>query len=418
MNDPTSIPSEFRTLVGLLRCAVKGCPPESDLTSADWPSVLRLARQHGVDTFLYPWLATHCPSLFSSKAGAANDSAPVAWRALFLESLARTLQRQRQLREILCAFASAKLAVIPLKGAWLSESVYDDPAQRQMSDLDLLIRAEDRDACHAQFLALGYSAKSDVLHSTFAYDQVYGHTAYPCRVEMHWHVTSELLTNAPTPDIAAIWLRTSEAHLLGQPVRQLTPEDQLAHLIQHIIHHAFAMPLRGYLDIALSLKKHGDSLDPALLERVAADWKTGRGLSFVPGFVTELFNVTLPPSLARFTRDGDSVKHTLLCHILFTLPPAHLRNTASMQARLHHAPLYARLRLALRRVFMPRTFLAATYPCARSVPGLPLAWLFHTRDLYLRHRREYTLLLKPAPSVGQNFKNAEMREELVNWLLD
>jgi hypothetical protein len=49
-----SIPSEYATLIGALRCAVKGVPPDADPAAADWPKVLKQARQQGVDTFLYP----------------------------------------------------------------------------------------------------------------------------------------------------------------------------------------------------------------------------------------------------------------------------------------------------------------------------------------------------------------------------
>jgi hypothetical protein len=60
----------------------------------------------------------------------------------------QTLERQRELASLLAMFADAKMEVAPLKGAWLSEHVYDDPAQRSMSDLDLLVRKQDVQKCH------------------------------------------------------------------------------------------------------------------------------------------------------------------------------------------------------------------------------------------------------------------------------
>lgn len=419
MNLSTAIPPEFQTLISLLRGAVNQTPPADDLHAADWPTVLKQARQQGVDTFLYPYLAEHGPDLFSAHAAVADTSAPAAWRALFLDALSLTLRRQRQLAELLSAFALKRLDVIPLKGAWLSEKVYDDPAQRGMSDLDLLIRADDRDASHALFLALGYEAESNVLHSGISYDQAYRHTARPHRVEMHWHVNSELTPDQPTPDMAAIWQRTSASTLLGHPTRQLAPEDQLSHLIQHIFHHAFAMHLRGYLDIALLLKRQDEGFAAASLASAASDWQIGHALSFVLGFVSELFALPLPPALAPLSTAGrQDSRQTLALQILSTLPPAHARGSASMQARLKRATPYERLSLVLSRVFMPRTFLAHTYPCARSVFGVPLAWLFRARDVYARHHTEYTVLLKPSSRGTQNLTNAEMREELARRLLD
>lgn len=159
MNGPLPIPPDYRALIGLLRCAIRRAPAERALlTEADWPATLRLARQHGVDTYLYPWLAEHAPALFSARADVPPDSAFAAWRTLFLEAIPRTLLRQRQLAEILAALARARIEVIPLKGTWLGETVYDDPVQRSMSDIDLLVRAVDRDPCDTLLCSLGYHA--------------------------------------------------------------------------------------------------------------------------------------------------------------------------------------------------------------------------------------------------------------------
>ena len=417
MTPALPIPSDYLDLVSLLRFAVSKRPPDTDLSSADWPHILKQARQHGVDAFLYPWLAEHLPLFFSPKANVALNSAPAAWRALFFESVSRAALRQRQLSEILEAFADARLAVIPLKGAWLSETVYDDPSQRNMSDLDLLVRSEEVDACHTQFRALGYLAKNDALHSTFTYDQAYLHASHPYCVEMHWCFTSDLVPETRVPDIAAIWQRTSEARLFSQPVRQLKPEDQLAHLIQHSVHHAFALPLRGYLDIALLLQKSGDALDPSVLKTAAIDWGIGHCLPFTLGFVSELFAAQPPTALTRLVAASDSDKRALAFRILSTLSPASECSSAIMHVRLKHSSFIARLRLALSRVFMARSFLAHTYPCARSAFGLPLAWLCRVRDLLARHHTEYTVFLRPSSRARQNLTNAEMREELNRLLL-
>jgi hypothetical protein len=51
---------------------------------------------------------------------------------------------------------------MPLKGAWLSETVYDDPARRSMSDLDVLVQKRELDAAMPRLLVLGYRAAGTV----------------------------------------------------------------------------------------------------------------------------------------------------------------------------------------------------------------------------------------------------------------
>jgi len=417
MSAALSIPLEYSTLIGLLRCAVNGKPPDSDLTSADWPSVLKQARQQGVDAFLFPWLAAHSPALFSFKAPVAGNSAPAAWRSLFLESLSHTLQRQRQLAEILGACACAHISVIPLKGAWLSESVYDDPAQRSMSDLDLLIRADDRDACHALFLALGYAEKCDVLHNTFANDQVYRHATRPYLVEMHWGFTSDMTPDAQTPDVDAIWQRTFEAELLCQPVKQLDPEDLLAHLVQHILHHQFAIPLRSYLDIALLLKRFGNRLSAAGLDAAADRWKVGRAISFVIELVSYVFDSPPPEKLPDCNTKIAPAHYTCALQALFNLSEARARDGELTLLQYQKESTPGRVKLILSRIFMPRAFLTIHYPYARHLYGLPIAWFCRTIDLVQRNRERIRNIRNPGTAIAKNLAAAEMRVALTAALL-
>ncbi len=419
MSAPTPIPPEYRTLIGLLRCAVNRRPPEDGLlVAADWPAVLRQARQHGVDTYLYPWLAEHAPALFSARADVPPDSAPAAWRALFLEAVPRTLLRQRQLAEILAAFARARIDVIPLKGSWLSETVYDDPAQRSMSDLDVLVRECDLDACHALLLSLGYRCERDVRHNDYFKDQTYIHPVYPFPVEAHWRLSAPLASPVPATDIAALWQRSAPSTLLACPVRALSVEDQVLHLTQHILLHDFAMPLRGYLDIALLVRHAGCQADGTALSAVAASGGLGRCVGFVLAFVADLFAAPPPSALAACVRPADPEKHAAVLTILAHLPAADEHRGESMLVHLEQATLAGRVRFLLSRLFLPRAVLAVMYPCARHARGVPVAWLCRLRDLLARYRKRIDHRLRPGAPDGQALGEARARESLIDWLLE
>lgn len=418
MSTPPAIPPAYGTLVDCLRSAVNATSytPPAD---TDWASLFAQARQQHVDAFLYPWLATRVPDLFSARA-APGDTPAANWRMRFLATLAQTTRRQQQLAELLSACADARIDVLPLKGAALSESVYDDPAQRTMCDLDLLVRAADCSACHRLFLSLGYAVKTVTLGNPYSSDQAYYHPSYPWFVELHWHVASRRLPDTPIPDLDAIWQNTSEAVCCGQPVRALAAEDQLGHLVQHMVHHLFAVPMRSYLDIALFLRKHGEHLTPDRLAAASRRWKTGRGLPFVLQVVTFLFRLPPPAAIREQVRltDEDAERYAQALQTLCALPEAPARSAETTLLRFRDASPLGRLRLVLSRIFMPRAFLIPQYPCARHVCGLPLAWLQRARDLRRLHRRRIRALFDPVTQESRGLASTERRLALVRWLLE
>lgn len=417
MTPALPIPSDYLDLVSLLRFAVNKRPPDTDLSSADWPHILKQARQHGVDAFLYPWLAEHLPLFFSPKANVASNSAPAAWRALFFESVSRAALRQRQLSEILEAFACANLAVIPLKGAWLSETVYDDPSQRNMSDLDLLVCEHTLETCHEVFLSLGYLFTKNVLKNPYFHDQKYYHPDQPYVVEAHWQFTSSQEPTILPPDIDTIWHRTTESHLFGQPVRLMSTEDQLAHLVQHGLRHGFAMHLRGYLDIALLLKHSGENLNSDELHSVSSCWKIGCGMMFTLAMVANLFALSPLNTFCTHIPIAYDTKYALASSIMFNLPIAGEQKCEAQLLSLKHKSLLGRLRLLQSHIFLPRVLLAAIYPCACHPCGLPLAWLYRTSNLLTRYQKKIGVSLAPINYEEQSMVIAERRESLVKWLL-
>lgn len=415
VNHDISIPTEYQDLIASLRGAVTGAPPDSALASADWPRLFVQAREQGVDTYLYPWLAANLPDLFLAR-GAPPDSAPAAWRARFLAEMPLASLRRRQLCEILSAFAQSHIEVIVLKGAWLSETVYGDPAQRTMSDLDLLIRIDQCDAAHAALLSLGYTARTQTLHSRFAYDQTYAHPAHRLPVELHWDVTSEQEDDSPAIDMATVWQQTAPALFCGQTIRALPPEDQLAHLVHHMLHHQFAAPLRCYLDIALLVWQHSNALAPAALEAAGQRWRTGRALPFVLRFTGDILACGLPAPLLRFAAPLDAQRRNQALHAVFHLPTAHARSAETTLLRFTRASPAGRLRLALSRIFMPRPFLAAHYPCARHLWSLPWAWICRLRDLRLQHGKKLRTCFSRDPAETGRIATAAQRDELTRWL--
>ena len=69
------------------------------------------------------------------------------------------LVRRVVLKEVLGCLAGAGIPVMPLKGALLAYWVYDDPSERRVSDVDLLVPEKSFEAAIAKLAGQGYHAE-------------------------------------------------------------------------------------------------------------------------------------------------------------------------------------------------------------------------------------------------------------------
>jgi hypothetical protein len=395
------------TLRELLQILAAGV--ESDGRPAVLPQRLEplyvLARRHCVDAFVFAQL----PAL-----GQGENKEYDTWRAVFLQAVPRTMFREEQLREILAAFHAATIPVIPLKGAWLSETVYGDPALRSMSDLDLLVPAAQAERAGAELGRLGYLASGVVVPggNPFRYDVAYRHPERPLAVELHWNVFSEQTPHSPAPDMDAVWRATRPVELLGQPILSLPPEDGLNHLAQHILHHAFSVPLRAYLDIALLVHKSGAEMTAAGLDAAEKRWKTGQAVPLVLWMTREFLKVALPPLLdASAKAPPDEYKNGLLPLLLQGDKSIAQQGAEESFHSLGLLPFWERPWFLLRKTFCPQACLIVYYPWARHWPLVPFAWVARAFSLV----RRYSSRIVPDKLGRAQQEVASLRYALVEW---
>jgi hypothetical protein len=166
---------------------------------------------------------------------------------------------------IMTALLGEGVPALLLKGAALAKTLYQDVALRTTGDIDLVVLPQYLPACQRLLRQLGYVASRAELTAgaQFAYgsEQAFihpetGHTA----VELHWHLLDVpyYLQNVP---MDWFWSRTETIEIAGYPVQILSAEANLLYLPAHLaLHHRFH-GLRWFLDLALLVHKHRDSLD-------------------------------------------------------------------------------------------------------------------------------------------------------------
>ena len=412
MNNFIEIPQESQMLVECLRCALHDQPPSETIKSVDWSLLLRQARGHSVVCFLYPWLCKYLPAQFSIRADIKDDTPQAAWRSIAMEHLKSTLVRQQQATEILAAFDKAGIEVLPLKGTWLSETLYQEASQRQMVDLDLLVKIADRDKASKLLNELGYSAKREMMDSEYMCDLSFYHPAYSIFVELHWNVECQMSGSNEIPDIEKILQRTYDGQLFGKPVKIFKVEDQLCNLVQHILHHQLALSLKSYIDIALLLNKEKLNFTRERIESSASDWKTGNAVPFIIQVVTHLFDLKdIPQELTKTNTDKKILQQAVTA--IFELPLASSRNHEINLLKYRDASISEKLKIILSRIFMPQTFMQMHYPFARNKLLLPLAWIQRTIALIRSSGKEvvHTKVTDP------NLNNAATRSEIMKAVL-
>jgi len=113
---------------------------------------------------------------------------------------------------------------MPVKGALLQHWLYDDPTERPLTDVDLLVRADDLGGAVECLEAAGYRRTR---HRTVGGSVM--QTPFGLALDLHSQLFDHARYRMPTGDLFA---RGAEDHILfGASVRLPSPLDVYAHLI-------------------------------------------------------------------------------------------------------------------------------------------------------------------------------------------
>ncbi len=185
-----------------------------------------------------------------------------------LKSLQRSLLKLKALQEVVAAFASANIVVIPYKGLAFAECFYGDISMRSSVDIDLAIALSDIPASFVVMEALGYventkekngkGSNRKVLHKSRAYHIdyswiLYGKGSIEVNVELHWQPSHPVLhlplTFADIPKSARTTLQIS-----GTSIPTFTkPYLAVFTLVHHGLIDCWGQ-YRHLLDLAMMIK--------------------------------------------------------------------------------------------------------------------------------------------------------------------
>lgn len=276
----------------------------ADLSADEWSHLVDRSLWHGV-----------APLLHRRLRGEEGVDPVAASRlaAAYGESRDESARAHRELAAIAAAMAGEGITLVALKGAYLAEAVYGDPALRTLGDLDLMVRPHQVERAHAVLLGMGY-------RSGTAQDMVpvYGanHHLRPMsmpgtmEVELHWSIDATGVPVAGGPraspfalDMDEVWAAVEPVRIAGAAAGALSVEHLLLHLSLHaVFHHGLNSSIRQFCDIAWTVRRRGGEVDWPLLVETAHRWRAAELVGAALGLAHELLGAALPPQAAALPK--------------------------------------------------------------------------------------------------------------------
>jgi hypothetical protein len=342
--------------------------------SIPWPEAAHLARSHNLGPLLY------------AAAQRLNLELPDGIRAAveltyYQAAIANTLHAER-LGDTLSTLAPGGGPVLLLKGIALAESLYGNVALRPTSDSDLVVSQQQVPAYRQGLLELGYVPLEleFATGSQLAYRNEEALTLPDTPqvvVELHWHLLDLPYYLRKVP-MDWFWENTNGLQIGDQVVRILNPEANLLYLPAHLaLHHRFH-GLRWFVDLAVLVHKHQDTLNWDKVIGKAQDFELvlvlRETLDRLAGFWPSL---PLGEPLRRLHGLEPSAMEARLFRLLTAEPRSPLLDFYTDIICL--PDLRARLRFVLLNLFPQPTYMARRYGTKRTW-HLPYWYLYRFGD--------------------------------------
>jgi len=213
---------------------------------------------------------------------AKNHLGPIAYRMgvnsfrdEYAASAIMAHRRAALLGEITAALVARGVRVALVKGIAYAGTIYPDPAERPMHDIDLLVPQRQlpeamREMATLEFARIGHRRR----RSTYYHAIELARSGL--RIELHRSMVQHFRTSVRMGDI---WRRARPQPDAGGAER-LDPVDDLLLCMLHIARHELAVPVLNYVDV-IRLWNRLDAASRELLARRASEYRVARALSAV-----------------------------------------------------------------------------------------------------------------------------------------
>ena len=235
----------------------------------DWQYIQKTAQHLGISPLLHKHLSN--PQCRDYVPTQVLESLQAAYKKQAL----RSLRIQAQIYQLLKKANELEIPIILLKGVCLAGLIYEDIALRPMSDIDILVRENDKKTAKDVLLALGYHQKNifnsslheEVLTAKSHMAPFLKKAAVP--IEVHTHYLNHALGGSA--EMRNAWENAVPINLNGCSCYHLSNEDFLINLFEHLAEHLKSSggPLYWFCDLHEMIQKHGTEIDWSRFHRKA-----------------------------------------------------------------------------------------------------------------------------------------------------
>lgn len=200
-----------------------------------------------------------------------------AFDALYQAVLEQNQARNANALQVLHTFNEQGIAAAVLKGNYLAHEVYRDPGYKRMNDFDMLIHRADWDRIQDGYLTKGYIPLGFGWSGEKEKPAKFSHVGmsfispdFKCILGSQWGLKSP--TTKYNDCIDQAWETVSDGDFLGEPVKVLSTEFHLLHLILHM--GIYKCGIRDCMDVYNLLRAkrvNPDILIPLLIKANAVE---------------------------------------------------------------------------------------------------------------------------------------------------
>jgi len=353
----------------MLALMLRGVWDGSANEAMDWDLVVQAALAQRVAPLLYDMLHRHDQWALAPRPAAARLQ--TAYRQTRMENALRV--------DVLCdaleRFSAAGIPAAPLKGAALTEWIYEDAGVRPMKDLDILVPPHEAARAVDILLQAGYRRMVIELRPGFDREfrgelELHAAGQIPYSLELHWRLIDMHWVDRHV-DYESLWRRARPAAWRGVPAYRLGPEDWLLHQSAHAVYKHRRTDLLDLCDVDRLVRKSDPPPDWDRLLRIGQGCRWLAGLAQVLGQARAMLDTPIPPSfLSQATAYTPPQPERWLAKAWLSggLPDSAF----PFLDWLTLPDLGARLRFARAYLFPSQDFLRYCYPHAAGWPVLAL----------------------------------------------
>ncbi|MFA5146259.1 MAG: nucleotidyltransferase family protein [Candidatus Omnitrophota bacterium] len=231
----------------------------------DWQKVADIASYHHIKPLVYYHLGKIDPSVMPAGLHAGAEIDHIITRNLFLSE---------EFRRIASGLKQAGVRVMPLKGIFFINTLYENLPLRYMYDIDILVRNEDLPSVERYILGSGYAPAEEVSSPEtakqlryrrdnafhFRYEKNDPLSSMPVILEVHRDLFPPSRSRKAL--LPGILTGAKDTEIGDACVLAMAAEDLLIYLcIKQFSDHPYSPRLRGLCDISESLKYFGGNID-------------------------------------------------------------------------------------------------------------------------------------------------------------